>query len=322
MHGSVPEASYAGTLNYSAPELIPDSGHRSVRTDKADVYAFGCLVYSVFSRRQPFHEQLAHFGTSTSKRLGPDVLARVGPLLRGDGGRTPLRPNLADLEAEFTPEGLQGLLSRCWLTDHRRRPSIAEVLVVLENFPLAGVCLPGANVAVSTGHLSVMGGSGQPPAAAATITSAVGESLPGVHVPVPTVLPLAAKAKSWAAFWGTPVAPVPEARREVQLAAAAALAEGGAFVHIPMKAPLPEGWCMASDEKDVWYVGPEGQTQWERPTNTAFVPNPLGACLPERRLKASDPLEMPLPVGWCMASDETDVWYVGPEGQVQLERPT
>ena len=159
VHGSVPETSYAGTLNFSAPELIPDSGHRSVRTVKADVYAFGCLVYSIFSRRQPFHEQLAHFGTSTSKKLGPEVLARVGPLLRGDGGRTPLRPNMDDLEADFTPEGLRGLLSRCWLTDHKKRPTMKEVLAVLESLN-SGASVPfvATEAGLTTEYHPVAGG--------------------------------------------------------------------------------------------------------------------------------------------------------------------
>ena len=127
------EASFAGTLNHAAPELIPHSGRASVRTTKADVYAWACLAYSVFSRREPFHEVLREFGTSTSKRLmltrekDAAKLGVVGALLRGDGGRKPLRPNLDDLEGAFTPPELPRLLERCWQTDHAARPTIAEV---------------------------------------------------------------------------------------------------------------------------------------------------------------------------------------------------
>ena len=29
--------------------------------------------------------------------------------------------------------------------------------------------------------------------------------------------------------------------------------------------PLPSGWTEHSDESDKWYVGPNGESQWERP---------------------------------------------------------
>jgi hypothetical protein len=29
--------------------------------------------------------------------------------------------------------------------------------------------------------------------------------------------------------------------------------------------PLPSGWVEHRDEMDVWYVGPSGETQWDRP---------------------------------------------------------
>lgn len=145
---------YVGTLNYSAPELIPRGGlSLSQRTDKADVYAFGCLVYSVFSRREPFHEQLREFGTTTSKKYklteerDNAKLAAVGALLRGDGGRAPLRPNLKDLEPAVTPLGLRELLERCWRTDHRLRPSMAEALEALRAMTAPAASAPAPSSA-------------------------------------------------------------------------------------------------------------------------------------------------------------------------------
>jgi hypothetical protein len=161
------EGGFVGTLNYAAPELMPRGGRLSEpRTDKADVYAFGCLVYSVFSRREPFHEQLREFGTTTSKKYhataekGNAKLAAVGALLRGDGGRAPLRPNLGDLEPAVTPLGLRELLERCWRTDHRLRPSMAEALAALRAMAAPAASAPAPKAA--------------PPPAAAKAPLAVG----------------------------------------------------------------------------------------------------------------------------------------------------
>ena len=211
VYGKSESTSFAGTLNYSAPELIPDGGRKSVRSAAADVYAFGCLCYSVFSRSEPFHEKLKEFGTSTSKKLKPEVLARVGPLLRGDGGRVPLRPNLGDLEAAYTPEGLRELLVQCWQTNYALRPTMQQALAALQAMPAVGSAGGGGWSAAAPGgggwSAPAPGGGGwsaAAPAAAPAAPVAYGKSFtvyikargPGVSMGPYMSVPIVSKAIS------------------------------------------------------------------------------------------------------------------------------
>jgi hypothetical protein len=51
-------------------------------------------------------------------------------------------------------------------------------------------------------------------------------------------------------------------------------AAGGVVVAAAAAAlpPLPSGWEEHRDDYDVWYVGPNGETQWDRPEAPARLP--------------------------------------------------
>ena len=87
-----------GTPAYMAPEQAagdPSTDHR------ADIYAFGCLAYEVFSGKPPFDSQTphrviaAHFGetprpiTERRAELSPTIAALIAQCLEKDPGRRP-----------------------------------------------------------------------------------------------------------------------------------------------------------------------------------------------------------------------------------------
>jgi len=98
-----------GTPAYMAPEQAagdPSTDHR------ADIYAFGCLAYEVFSGKPPFAGEAPH------------------RLIAAHFAETP-RP-VTELRAELSPT-ISALIAQCLEKDPRRRPqSAAEVLQSLD----------------------------------------------------------------------------------------------------------------------------------------------------------------------------------------------
>jgi serine/threonine protein kinase len=111
-------SSYAigGTTRWMSPELLTlnQSGLKNSRpTKQSDCYALGMVIYEVLSGRAPF-SQFHHYV----------VIRKVV-----DGER-PERPKGAE-GAWFSNE-LWQMLTRCWATKPKSRPSVAAVLECLE----------------------------------------------------------------------------------------------------------------------------------------------------------------------------------------------
>jgi tetratricopeptide (TPR) repeat protein len=98
-----------GTLTYMAPEQA--AGDPSV-DHRADVYAFGCLAYEVFTGKPPFHGQPPHQIVAAHFRDRPQ----------------PLTSGRAD-----APPAITELVARCLEKDPARRPqSAVELLNALD----------------------------------------------------------------------------------------------------------------------------------------------------------------------------------------------
>lgn len=119
------EVGLCGTLDHMAPELFGVSG----RSPESDVWAFGVLLYTLFSERNPYHEHLAKIEhTKGSKRYALDS-KHVKKALKAivDEG---LRPEIdSDLRAKghFNAD-LSQLIKRCMQNDPRKRPTAAELV--------------------------------------------------------------------------------------------------------------------------------------------------------------------------------------------------
>ena len=94
--------------NYSAPEVLR-SQHMS---DKADVFSFGCVLWEIITRREPWKGQKPY-----------DTMKKVSEF----GQRLPL-------PAELAPE-MASLLRDCWQEEPAARPDMEQVLGRLESLP-------------------------------------------------------------------------------------------------------------------------------------------------------------------------------------------
>ncbi|KAI9338968.1 kinase-like domain-containing protein [Zopfochytrium polystomum] len=88
---------HGGTLQWMAPELMYD-GPVPEPSTKADVFAFGVILWEVATRKKPWIEI---------------DLADVAPTVRA-GGRLPVRANW--------PRDFTRLVEDCWAQDPKRRP--------------------------------------------------------------------------------------------------------------------------------------------------------------------------------------------------------
>ena len=129
------DAGFYGTLNYAAPELFPGGRGFTGRSRAADVWAFGMLLFALFTGRQPFHEVLRGESSTRSQAHPSRFFVRVYELLRGgmrpafdkDGAAATAGPG-----GERLPPDLVTLACECWTLDPRHRPSMREVLTRLQ----------------------------------------------------------------------------------------------------------------------------------------------------------------------------------------------
>lgn len=91
----------AGTPNYMAPELLNNKPF----SKKADVYAFGLVMWEMFMRQIPFDGWTA-----------TDIKAAI------IGGERPDR-----LTSYDAPELIRDLVTACWAQDPSERPDFAEM---------------------------------------------------------------------------------------------------------------------------------------------------------------------------------------------------
>jgi serine/threonine protein kinase len=105
---------------WSAPELFQGEYQRHVSPTRAsDVYAFGLLLFCLFSNADPFES----FGISSTQLLEEFLIA---------GGRPHIPPD--------TPPAIAMLIADCWQEFYDQRPSFTTILSILE--PVASVLTP------------------------------------------------------------------------------------------------------------------------------------------------------------------------------------
>jgi len=106
------ESPLGGSIRYLAPELFDTAGPHTHKTTKSDVYAFGCLVFEVFSGQPPYAE--------VPEQQVPFALFNGYALQR------PEQP----VARGFTDD-LWGLCQRCCDFNLAKRPSMTQVAITL-----------------------------------------------------------------------------------------------------------------------------------------------------------------------------------------------
>ena len=85
-------------------------GVEATITKKCDVFSYACVLYELFLRRLPYHEEM-------------NELQLVSKVLDG------LRPSFVK---ERVPEFIEAIMAQSWETEEERRPSFQEILSSLE----------------------------------------------------------------------------------------------------------------------------------------------------------------------------------------------
>ncbi|KAF9460455.1 kinase-like domain-containing protein [Collybia nuda] len=113
-----------GTSRWTAPELL--NGTQEINNTNSDVYAFGCVLYEIFSGNIPFY----------------DINSDYPVILKVMQGIRPPRPS------HFEPSGescdslglddhMWNILEDCWLPEPTSRPGISEVVARLPKRPIS-----------------------------------------------------------------------------------------------------------------------------------------------------------------------------------------
>ena len=102
-------SSEKGTYQYKAPEIINTTHDQATFSIFTDIYAYGMLVLTLYTRQSPFHGMLY-----------PHVIYHVGKGL--------LQPDIP----EFVPQDLEDVMRKCWDVDPTKRPTIDSVLETLD----------------------------------------------------------------------------------------------------------------------------------------------------------------------------------------------
>ena len=98
---------YTGSLRYMAPEVCNSWPYNF----KADVYSFGILLWEIVSLKVPFEHHC--------QRTMIDMVMNWGE-----------RPPLD--EKNWSPS-LRTIMTKCWDPNHRKRPSIIDVVKQLDD---------------------------------------------------------------------------------------------------------------------------------------------------------------------------------------------
>eukprot|EP01105_Mastigella_eilhardi_P010725 TRINITY_DN2495_c0_g1_i4.p1 TRINITY_DN2495_c0_g1~~TRINITY_DN2495_c0_g1_i4.p1 ORF type:complete len:211 (+),score=7.58 TRINITY_DN2495_c0_g1_i4:96-635(+) len=101
-----------GSIAWIAPEVLRKSHY----SDKADVYSFGCVMFEILTRSQPF------FGLPTMR-----IASRVV-----NGETPPIPPELPTYPG--TSQYLQ-VMHGCWAQDPNTRPAFRELDATFQQFP-------------------------------------------------------------------------------------------------------------------------------------------------------------------------------------------
>ncbi|XP_034480372.1 putative mitogen-activated protein kinase kinase kinase 7-like isoform X2 [Drosophila innubila] len=101
-----------GSLSYMAPEVISNQKY----TEKCDVYSFGIILWEIMSRKKPHY----HLSQVSSWVL-------MQHLVKGN------RPDLNDVNIFANSDPIKDLISKCWDSDPKKRPSMKDLIVILGN---------------------------------------------------------------------------------------------------------------------------------------------------------------------------------------------
>ncbi|CAJ0965230.1 unnamed protein product [Ranitomeya imitator] len=125
--------SFAGTWSYMAPEALKDINYRP--TKSYDVYSYGILMWTLFSREEPYHGFKLYiyiyiYIIYIYIFLSPSITGRDAADIRrlvGEGQR----PRISDVdehsEVKMVPEA-KDLMIRCWNQNAENRPSFHAVV--------------------------------------------------------------------------------------------------------------------------------------------------------------------------------------------------
>ncbi|XP_051859760.1 mitogen-activated protein kinase kinase kinase 7-like isoform X2 [Drosophila albomicans] len=99
-----------GNFIYMAPEIMGGMQY----TRKCDIYSFGIILWEVMSRKKPFNDK--------------DSLPQLFRQIEG------LRPNVNDVVDIQNWDEIKILITKCWDANPQNRPSIKEVLAIMEKY--------------------------------------------------------------------------------------------------------------------------------------------------------------------------------------------
>ncbi|XP_062133149.1 dual specificity protein kinase pyk3-like isoform X5 [Drosophila sulfurigaster albostrigata] len=99
-----------GNFIYMAPEIMGGMQY----TKKCDIYRFGIMLWEVMSRKKPFNDK--------------ESLPLLFGIIKG------LRPNVNDVVDIHNSDDIKILITKCWDANPRNRPSIKEVLAIMEKY--------------------------------------------------------------------------------------------------------------------------------------------------------------------------------------------
>ncbi|XP_034480363.1 probable serine/threonine-protein kinase DDB_G0271682 isoform X1 [Drosophila innubila] len=102
--------SVAGTPQYMSPEEM--NGGKN--TEKSDVYSFGITLWEVMSRKKPYFSMDSHLRMAIE-----DVKGK--------------RPDLNDVNIFTNSDSIKDLISKCWDSDPKKRPSMKDLIESIGN---------------------------------------------------------------------------------------------------------------------------------------------------------------------------------------------
>ena len=108
--------SFSGHLNYSPPEIL-EHGSEHMLTNKIDIWALGCCLYYLATKRDPFD------GANPGE-IKDSI--RKGKIDRYE------KDNGTDDKGNPRHQIIETLLSQCMATDQEFRPSASQLLEIVD----------------------------------------------------------------------------------------------------------------------------------------------------------------------------------------------